>query len=65
MRAQVEQPLKNYLRTATDLVKKDASAFPAFRKGKRAGASDTDGKMVEAIGRKRDALREKLMRGDV
>jgi natural product biosynthesis luciferase-like monooxygenase protein len=43
VRAQVEQPLKNYLRTATDLLKKYASAFPAFRNGERAGVNDTDG----------------------
>src|SRR5262249_13377169 len=42
VRARVEQPLKNYLRTATDLVKKYASAFPAFRTGKRAEVSDLD-----------------------
>jgi natural product biosynthesis luciferase-like monooxygenase protein len=42
VRAQVEQPLKNYLRTATDLVKKCASSFPAFRKGKAVEATDID-----------------------
>jgi natural product biosynthesis luciferase-like monooxygenase protein len=42
VRATVEAPLKNYLRTATDLVKGYASSFPAFRAGKHSGAEDID-----------------------
>jgi len=42
VRSQVEQPLKSYLRSATDLVKKFASSFPAFRHAKRGEKRDID-----------------------
>ncbi len=39
VREQVYQPLKNYLRSATNLVKQHASSFPAFRNAQREGAN--------------------------
>jgi natural product biosynthesis luciferase-like monooxygenase protein len=56
VRAQVEQPLKNYLRTATDLVKKCASSFPAFRKGRAGEATDIDEVFQGLAGEDMDAL---------
>ncbi len=55
VREQVHEPLKNYLRSATNLVKQHASSFPAFRNTTRQGIDNVFDTLSE---RDMDALLE-------